>query len=148
VGCGFCRDALEDVVMGGLISASEALERLRFSSPKKGVVHRAELVVMLDKQRDTGPDVGLVKLADGSWTVLGSHHTPNGNWAVLGYGLDAFDKGVLKALVKAGAITAEDVQRHIEAAERGRAFRARKEAIKSLERACEDLGIPVPEVPQ
>jgi hypothetical protein len=135
-------------VMGCIISLNGALERLQFASPKKGVVHKAECLVMLDKRYDTGPDVALIKLASGEWTVLGSRHTPNGNWAVMGYGLEGFDKCVLSALVKSGAISATDMREHMDAVARADEKRGRDQAVKDLQSACQRLGISVPEVPE
>lgn len=135
--------------MGCIISAQDALERLRFVNLTKGRVHKAESIVVLQRtDGGTGPDVALVKMANGDWTVLGSRHSPNGNWAVMGYGLTKFDKGVLDALVKVGAITREDMDRHIANAEGYRAARERRHAIESLTRACAELGIEVPAIPE
>lgn len=131
--------------MGMIMSFSEAIERLRFTSLQKGRVHKAECVVILDRPSPTGPDMALVKLANGEWTVLGSRHTPNGNWAVMDQGLTRFDKNVLDALVKAGAITPEDRQEHERRVVAAKEERDRKYARESLERACATLGIPVPE---
>lgn len=133
--------------MGMIMSFSDAIERIRFTSPKKGVVHKAELLVMLQKREGgTGPDVALVKLASGEWTVLGSRHTPNGNWGVMGYGLSKFNKSVLDALVKAGAISAETRDEHERRVVASREAQNRKWAIRQLDEACKTLGIPVPDI--
>jgi hypothetical protein len=133
--------------MGMIMSISRALEHLRFVSPAKGRVHKAELIVMLDKREGkTGPDVALVKLASGEWTVLRSRHTPNGNWACMGYGLDWLQANTLKALVRAGAITEDQRLTHLRNEEARRAKSERAHHLKMLTQSCEALGISVPDL--
>lgn len=135
--------------MGMIVSIREAIEKLRFTSPNRGKVYKAELLVMLDRRDGgTGPDVALVKLANGEWTVLGSRHAPNGGWAVMDYGVDRLGKNVLSALVKAGAISSEDMAAHLEDEKNMAKRRERARAVESLNRACNDLGIPVPDIPE
>lgn len=130
--------------MGMIMSFSEALERVRFTKLRKGRVHKADLVVLLDRPHDTGPDWALVKLANGEWTVLGARHTPNGNWACMDYGLDHLDKSVLDALVKAGALDPETRAEHERRVLASKDCRDKKYARESLKRACATLGIPIP----
>lgn len=132
--------------MGGIISVSEMIERARFTSLKRGRVYKgAELIVMERRDGGTGPDVALVKLADGSFSVLGSRHTPNGNWAVLSYGVSHFDQCVLQALVTLGAVSQADMDAHVAAAKKAAERRDRDATVRRLLECCDELGVIPPE---
>lgn len=132
--------------MGCIISMSTALDGLRFTSLKKGRVYSAPKVLLLDRaDKCTGPDVALLQLSSGEWTVLGSRHAPNGSWAVMGYGIESRDKSVLKALVTAQAISQADLDVHMGAVEAAKLARQREYLLKTLKNTCAELGIPVPQ---
>lgn len=135
--------------MGMICGDDDTIGGLRFTALKKGRVYKGCEVVVLQKvDGGTGPDVCLIKLSDGTYTVCGSRHTPNGNWAVQGYGLRKFDKSVLGALIKLGAITKDAVSAHVES-EKARKEKSEKHYARiALGKACETLGIPVPEQAQ
>ena len=135
--------------MGCIIGDQDTIEAARFTALPRGKVVKAQSVVLLDRYEGNkaGLQVVLIKLADGEFTVAGRRHAPNGNWAVLDYGTDQLEKNVLTGLVKMGFVTQRDVDDHINRAQARKEARSRKWAIESLERACADLGIAVPEIP-
>lgn len=126
--------------MGCIISPSEAIERTRFSELRKGRVVKASRVLRLDDR------AFLIELGNGEITVVGRRHGPNGNCALLGYGRDDFSGAVLDGLVSFGIITRDEVREHKAAITRADRKRLIHDAKKRLQRACEDLGIPTPEV--
>lgn len=126
--------------MGTIISKIEEIEHIRWTTPRKGRVVAAKRVLFVDD------GAAIIELATGEFTVAGRHHTPNGNWAVLGYGLDRFTGGVLDGLVKLGILTKEHVKAHKNNQKKRHDESERRWAEKSLAKACETLGIPVPEV--
>jgi hypothetical protein len=134
--------------MGCIIGNQDTIERARFTALPFGRVVKAQSVILLE-HRDGGRDgnqVVLIKLENGEFTVAGRYHGPNGNWAVLDYGSSEQDKRVLSGLVKMEFVTQADVDAHIANVAAQTAKRERKYAIESLQRACADLGIPVPDV--
>ena len=112
------------------------------AEPFAGVV--ADGVKRAIKVNDT--DV-ILELETGELTVVGHRHTPNGNWAVAGYGLTKFNKTVLNGLISMGILTKAQVEDHLLSAEAREQASERRYAIKRLAEACQTLGIPVPDVP-
>lgn len=134
--------------MGIIISGQESLDSTRFTALKRGQIHKAESVLLLERAGGgTGPTAAIVKLASGQFTVIGMRHTPNGNWAMLGYGAEHGHKSVLSALVKMGAITQAEMAAHCAAVAEREERESLESARLSLARACLRLGIPVPSVP-
>lgn len=132
-------------MMGMISGHDDTIGALRFTGLRKGTVYKnCEVVILQKSGTGTGPDIALIKTKNGKYTIAGARHTPNGNWAVIGYGLSKLDKSVLGALVKMGAITEQDVADHV-AKEKARKAKSEKHYAKqSLARACETLGIPNP----
>lgn len=125
--------------MGCIISNIEEIDSIRWTELRKGRVTRASRVLRLDDQ------AVLIELENGTFTVAGIRHSPNGNWAVLGYGLDRFTGGVLDGLVRLGILTKAQVQDHKKRQQERKEDRDRKFARKQLATACETLGIEIPE---
>lgn len=135
--------------MGMICSAIQGIDAARFTALTRGKVHKAESIMLLDRGGDaTKKTTALVKLDDGQFSVIGAHHTPNGKWAVSGYGSDLQDQAVLRAMVRMGAISEADMAAHVASEMARRARQERKFNIQHLERLCADLGIPVPAVPE
>lgn len=132
--------------MGSIISAVEAVEQLRFVQVKKGDTPEVTRALHL------GDNCYLLQLKGGSFTVAGRSSEGslvNGNCAVLGFGTEgSTSKPVMDGLVRLGVITKEQAAEHVRVATEGRARRQRKHDLQALKRVCEDLGIPVPEVPE
>lgn len=128
--------------MGTIISKIEEVDRIRWTQLRKGRVANAKRVLAVDETQV------IIELANGEYTVAGRRHSPNGNWAVLHYGLDRFTSKVLDGLVKLGVLTKDQAQRHKVGAKESSEAAARRMAMNSLKHSCETLGIPVPEVPE
>lgn len=124
--------------MGSIISCVEDLDHLHWTQLKKGIPAKAKRVLAVD---DTQV---LIELENGSYTVAGRRHTPNGNWAVLQYGLDKFQSSVLEGLVKFGVITKDQLAEHRKSTAERRARDEQRYAKDMLKKACGTLGIPVP----
>lgn len=124
--------------MGCIISKIEEIDRIRWTQPRKGRVMKAARVVFTDET------TAIIELADGQFTVAGRRHSPNGNWAVLGYGLDQFTGAVLDGLVRLGILTKEQVSAHKKAASDASKAGDAKWRKKAIREHCEKLGIPVP----
>lgn len=127
--------------MGVIISRIGEIETLRWTELRKGQVTRVKRAIRINET-----DV-ILELENGNLTVVGHRHTPNGNWAVQGYGLTKFNKTVLQGLVRMGILTKDQVHAHLLEVEARDKACERRGALKSLTSACEKLGIPVPEVP-
>lgn len=127
--------------MGCIISKIEDIDRLRWTQLRKGRVVKASRVVMVDEVQ------AIIELTNGDYTVVGRRHTPNGKWAMLGYGFDRFEKSVLDGLVRMGIVTRQQVDEHLGSLARSRDRQRRKDALDDLKQACETLGIEVPDVP-
>lgn len=127
--------------MGTIISSIGAIENVIWSKLRKGHVTKCKSVLLV---RDDG--VAIVELENGSFTVIGRHHSPNGNWAVLGYGLDDFTQSVLHGLVKLGILNSKQVKDHIATADERKKALERKQSIRRLEEICKELGVDAPKV--
>ena len=126
--------------MGVICSNLESIDRIHWTQVRKGRVTKAVRVLLVDE------NAAIIELADGSFTVAGRRHTPNGKWAVLSYGFDKFGKSILDGLATMGIISRDDVKVHLNQVKVHSAERERKYAEKSLINACEKLGIPVPKL--
>jgi len=124
--------------MGVIISSISQIDNLRFDKLRKGHVTKAARVLLLDD------GVAIVELATGAFTVVGRRHSPDGNWAVLGYGLDKFTGSVLDGLVRFGILTKSQVSEHKKHVQARHDANERKYAIERLKSACETLGIEMP----
>lgn len=128
--------------MGIIISKIEEVDRIRWVQLRKGRVVKAKRVLAVTEQS------AIIELEDGTYTVAGHRHSANGNWAVLGYGLDRFTGGVLDGLVRLGILTKDQVAAHKAHQIERQARQRKKYALDDLEKACATLGIPVPPVPE
>lgn len=124
--------------MGVIISKIENIDRIRWTQPKKGRVLKASRVMFTD---DT---TAIIELENGQFTVAGRRHSPNGNWAVLGYGIDKFTGAVLDGLVRLGILSKQEVAAHKRDAKARSDAADRKWREKAIREHCEELGIPVP----
>lgn len=124
--------------MGTIISKIEDIDNIRWTQLKKGKVVTATRVIAVT---DTSV---LIELADGRFTVAGQRHSVNGNWAVLGYGIDKFSSAVLDGLVRIGILSKAQVSEHKAHVKARDEEQKRKYAAKYLAEACETLGIPNP----
>lgn len=124
--------------MGKIISRIEEIDSIHWTQLRKGRVQAARRVLAVT---DTAV---IVELANGTYTVAGFRHAPNGKWAVMGYGLDRFTGAVLDGLVKIGVLTKEQVSAHKKAEQERSNARNTKYSIDRLKEACKQLGIAVP----
>lgn len=124
--------------MGVILSNIEEIENIRWETLKKGRVQKAVKILSIED------GVAIVELANGSFTVIGRRHSPNGNWAVMGYGLDMFTGSVLDGLVKIGILTKENVSDHKKRQKEREYERSKNRAKKDLINACNELGIKIP----
>lgn len=127
--------------MGHVISKIEEIDRIHWTQLRKGRVVKGVDILLIN---DTNH--ALVKLPNGSYTVVGGRHSPNGNWAVTNYGLDHFTQAVLHGMVRLGVLTKEMVSEHIATAGERKAAQDRKYNIKRLNEICAELGIEAPKV--
>lgn len=126
--------------MGTIISSIKDVESIHWTKLKKGQIAKAKSVMFIT---DTA---AIVQLENGTFTVIGQHHGPNNNWAVLGYGLDHFTQAVLNGLVRLGILDRKQISEHIRTAEQRQKALQRRDHIRWLTEICEKLDIPVPEV--
>jgi hypothetical protein len=124
--------------MGTIISKIEEIDSIHWTQLVKGRPTNAKRVIALDET------TVIIELENGSYTIAGRRHSPNGKWAVLGYGLDKFGKGVLDGLVRFGILTKDQVSAHLEDVKARSEMREKNYARKSLAEACKTLGIRVP----
>lgn len=124
--------------MGTIISKIEDIDNIIWTQLKKGRVAAAKRVIALT---DTSV---IIELDNGQYTVAGQRHAVNGNWAVLGYGIDKFSSAVLDGLVRMGILSKEQVSAHKADVRAREEDRERKSAEKRLAEACETLGIENP----
>lgn len=127
--------------MGSIISSIQEIDGIRWTKLRKGRPQKVKRALQI-----TDAAV-LLEFDNGKFTIVGRHHDPDGNWAVLGYGLDKFEKTVLDGLVRMSMLTKEQVENHIASVSAGREKRERAKAKEFLVAVCAKLGIPVPEVP-
>ncbi len=125
--------------MGTIISSVSDVENIRWTKLLKGRVVNAKRVIVLD---DRG--CAIIELENGSFTVVGQHHGPNNNWAVLGYGLDHFTQAILHGLVRIGILDRQQIKEHIRTAEQRKLAMDRKQNVKWLKELCEKLGVEPP----
>ena len=128
--------------MGTIISKIEEIDRIHWTQLRKGRPTAAKRVIAVDETQV------IIELENGSYTVAGHRHSPNGNWPVLGYGFDRFVSAVLDGLVRFGILTKEQVSEHKKDVAARRAVTEQRHARKSLQSACKTLGIPVPKEAQ
>lgn len=127
--------------MGTIISTIDEIENIYWTQLRKGRVEKAtEILVFNDNNH------AIVKLANGKFTVVGGRHSPNGNFAVLSYGLDHFTQAVLHGLARLGVLNKAMVKEHIATADERRKASERKYNIKRLNELCNELGIEAPKV--
>lgn len=128
--------------MGCILSHVESIDRIRFTKLKAGQLAKAV------RAMDLGNGGAIIELSGGRFTVVGVPQCKaiNNNCAVLGFGRTDPSKSVLNGLAKMGVITRSDVSSHLRRVEDLHQRDKKNWAKKSLERACADLGIPVPEV--
>lgn len=124
--------------MGSIISSIEQIDRIHWKQLRKGRPVKAIRVMAIDETQV------IIELEGGSYTIAGRRHTPNGNWAVMGYGLDRFGAAVLDGLVRMGILSKEQVSAHKKREAEKRSAQDKKYAVRRLEDACATLGIPVP----
>lgn len=124
--------------MGSIISKIEEIDRIRWTQPRKGRVMKASRVLFTDET------TAIIELASGAYTVAGHRHSPNGNWAVMGYGLDRFGGAILDGLVRLGILTKEQVSAHKKASAEARKKYDAAWRKKAIREHCAELGIPVP----
>ena len=85
--------------MGNIISPIKDIENIQWTQLRKGQVRTAKRIVVFDDA-----NYAIVELGNGEYTVIGGRHGPNGNWSVLGYGVDRFSQVVLHGLVRIGVL--------------------------------------------
>lgn len=124
--------------MGIIISNIESIDSIRWEQPKKGRVMKASRVMFIDET------TAIIEMGNGRFTVAGRRHSPNGNWAVLGYGLDKFTGAVLDGLVRIGILSKQDVAAHKKDAKAKYDESDRKWREKSIKEHCKVLGLTVP----
>lgn len=115
------------------------IENLVWTQLKKGQVQNAKRVLLY------GDQTAIVELENGRYTVIGRHHSPNGGFAVLNYGLDHFSQAVLHGLARMGVLDKKQVAAHIATTGERSKARERKQDMRRIRELCEANGIPVPE---
>lgn len=126
--------------MGTIISKIEDIDGIRWTQLRKGRVTKAKRVLCFNDMNHA-----IVELENGEFTVIGGRHTPNGNWAVLSYGLDKFTQAVLYGLSTMGILTKSQVKQHIDATKIASESRDRNFQIKRVKELCEELGVEPPQ---
>lgn len=124
--------------MGIIISKIEEIDQIRWTQPRNGRVMKATRVLFTDET------TAIIELATGEFTIAGRRHSPNGKWAVVGYGLDKFGGAVLDGLVRLGILTKEQVSAHKKVASEAKKARDAKWRKEAIREHCAELGIPVP----
>lgn len=125
--------------MGMIVSRVAEVEKSHFTIPPKNRVMKCDSVVRIDEADY------MVKLANGQLIhVHGRNATPNGNVAIMGYGLDRASERTLRAMVAIGAITQQQMDEHVNQLAASRDARERARAKEQLTLACTTLGIPTP----
>lgn len=122
--------------MGTIMSVEKALENVSWTRLPKGRRVDVEAALSLDDGSV------LLRLKNDRFTLVGRYHVPNGSFTVLHYD----NRTVLNGLVRMGVLTKEQVANHLARVKEGKAETDRKFAIRSLKKACEALGVPVPEI--
>lgn len=122
--------------MGSILSQEPSIANLRFVPIRKGRAKKDCEVLKVS------PDLTLVKLPDGSFSIIspGRYDSVNGNYAILGYGVDHASAQVLDALVKFGVLTKEAVKAHKETVEIAKKNRRCKDMARSLRHLVSDVG--------
>lgn len=124
--------------MGSIISKRPELDSLLFRKLRIGRKTKVTEAVQVDGC------TAVLKLADGTYSVVGSRSEVNGNVAIIGYGCHEPSAQVLHALVALGAIPKTAVKDHLARVEDWRRERDRKSKAKRLRELCEELGVAHP----
>ncbi len=124
--------------MGSISSRQAGIAAANFTQLRKNRVRKADSVVRV------GENHYVIKLATGQFVNVSTRSSVNHNVHVINFN----DRLTLEALAKLGACTQEEVDAHMEWIDARAASYDRKWAIDSLQKSCERLGIPVPDVPE
>lgn len=127
--------------MGMIISTVGEVENIRWAQLQKGRVVKCKRVLAFNDSNHA-----IIELENGQYTVIGGRHGPNGNWAVLSYGLDHFTQKVLYGLVRLGILDKKQVAEHIRTADARDKASTRRSNIRRLLQLCEELGLDPPVV--
>jgi hypothetical protein len=134
--------------MTGMISSpNKAISRCWFKELRNGEFLEITGAV---KVTDLSALVELKKPTRGTrFAILGKSHGLD-RFCMTGEGLtdSPFYGGVLRGLIKLGAITQADLDEHREWDARRSADANRGRTLAALDRICAELNIPVPDVPQ
>lgn len=124
----------------GRILDNGPIGAITFEKPKKGQIYKGCEFV-----RISGTTV-VIKKSNGAFVIAGSQWESgvSGNYAVRGFGATDLGRTVLRALVRLGALTKADVDKHIEHETEQRDRRNRRMKEETIARYCAELGVEVP----
>lgn len=125
--------------MGNIISPIKDIENIQWTQLRKGQVRTAKRILVINDGNHA-----IVEMSNGEYTFIGGRHSPNGNFAVLNYGVDSFSQVVLHGLTRIGVLDKKQVAEHIATIKERYAARERKHAMKRIRELCEENNIPVP----
>jgi hypothetical protein len=122
----------------GRIMTKGPLGELNFTKLKAGQVYKGCEVVRITET------CVIIKTSQGSFAIGGPQRAVTGHYSVINWGADDFSKSVLDGIVRIGAVTKDDVDRHVNAIKERRKRESEARKLKYAKEALTELGLSVP----